>query len=127
MRRVRSLPAGCSRFNLNGKQIHQVAIPFHFGSAGPVIGDAANDLLAISGEPNVTIMEAKRSFVTSCPANCPADRSSMRGLHDKSRRAARRICIPNNRRPARRKAANSPPVTASTENQDERHVKPVKR
>jgi formate dehydrogenase major subunit len=36
-----------------------VALPYHFGSAGPVRGGAANDLLAISGEPNVTIMEAK--------------------------------------------------------------------
>ena len=30
---------------LNGKRVHQVAIPFHFGSAGPVVGDAANDLM----------------------------------------------------------------------------------
>jgi formate dehydrogenase major subunit len=44
---------------LNGKTVHQVAIPFHFGTAGPVRGDAANDLVAISGEPNVTIMETK--------------------------------------------------------------------
>src|SRR5213079_2101491 len=44
---------------LNGKTIHQIALPFHFGTAGPVRGDAANDLVAISGEPNVMIMEAK--------------------------------------------------------------------
>ena len=45
--------------HLNGKTVHQVAIPFHWGSAGPIRGDVANDLLAISGEPNVTIMETK--------------------------------------------------------------------
>jgi formate dehydrogenase major subunit len=45
--------------HLNGKTVHQIAMPFHFGSAGPVQGSATNDLFPISGEPNVTIMEAK--------------------------------------------------------------------
>jgi len=45
--------------HLNGKTVHQIAMPFHFGSAGPVKGSATNDLVPISGEPNVTIMEAK--------------------------------------------------------------------
>jgi formate dehydrogenase major subunit len=44
---------------LNGKTVHQVALPYHYGTAGLVGGGAANDLLPISGEPNVTIMEAK--------------------------------------------------------------------
>jgi formate dehydrogenase major subunit len=44
---------------LNGKTVHQVAVPFHFGAAGPLRGNAANNLVAISGEPNVTIMESK--------------------------------------------------------------------
>src|SRR6266576_1059637 len=51
-RRIRPL-------HLNGKTVHQIAMPFHFGSAGPVKGGATNDLVPISGEPNVTIMEAK--------------------------------------------------------------------
>src|SRR2546421_3307237 len=51
-RRIRVLRA-------NGKTLHQVAVPYHFGTAGLVRGGAANDLLTISGEPNVTIMEAK--------------------------------------------------------------------
>jgi formate dehydrogenase major subunit len=44
---------------LNGKTVHQIAMPFHFGTAGPIKGGATNDLVPISGEPNVTIMEAK--------------------------------------------------------------------
>ena len=44
---------------LNGKIVHQIAMPFHFGSAGPMKGDSTNDLIPISGEPNVTIMETK--------------------------------------------------------------------
>lgn len=45
--------------SLNGKVVHQVALPFHWGSAGPVRGGAANDLIPLSGEPNVTIHEGK--------------------------------------------------------------------
>jgi len=43
-RRIRPL-------QLNGKTLHQVAVPYHFGTAGLVHGSAANDLLTISGEP----------------------------------------------------------------------------
>ena len=31
--------------HLNGKTVHQIAMPFHFGSAGPVKGGATNDLV----------------------------------------------------------------------------------
>jgi formate dehydrogenase major subunit len=56
---------------LNGNTIHQIALPFHFGTAGPVQGNAANDLLAISGEPNVTIMEAKAASCNIVPGRLP--------------------------------------------------------
>ncbi|MGI8433031.1 MAG: molybdopterin-dependent oxidoreductase, partial [Chthoniobacterales bacterium] len=56
---------------LNGTTVHQVAIPFHWGSAGPVRGDIANDLLAISGEPNVTIMETKALVCNIVPGRRP--------------------------------------------------------
>src|SRR5207249_3244551 len=49
-RRIRPL-------RINGKEVHQVALPYHYGTAGVVRGGAANDLLTVSGEPNVTIME----------------------------------------------------------------------
>jgi formate dehydrogenase major subunit len=44
---------------LNGKTIHQVGMPYHWGYSGLVKGAAANDLLVISQEPNVRIMETK--------------------------------------------------------------------
>jgi len=43
----------------NGRTVHQVGVPFHFGRRGLVKGDAANDLVAISEEPNVRIFESK--------------------------------------------------------------------
>jgi len=56
---------------LNGKTVHQVAMPFHFGSAGPVRGGSTNDLIPISGEPNVTIMEAKACTCNIVPGRLP--------------------------------------------------------
>jgi len=56
---------------LNGKTVHQIAMPFHFGNAGPVRGNIANDLTAISGEPNVTIMEAKAMSCNAVPGRLP--------------------------------------------------------
>jgi formate dehydrogenase major subunit len=44
---------------VQGSIIHQVGLPYHFGGRGLVTGDVVNDLVAISEEPNVRIMEAK--------------------------------------------------------------------
>jgi formate dehydrogenase major subunit len=63
-RRIRPL-------QLNGKTVHQVAVPYHYGTAGLIRGDAANDLLSISGEPNVTIMEAKAAACKIVPGRLP--------------------------------------------------------
>ena len=44
---------------VNGRIVHQVGLPYHWGYVGEVTGDVVNDLLAISEEPNVRIMETK--------------------------------------------------------------------
>jgi len=44
---------------IEGRRVHQVALPYHWGYRGTVKGDVVNDLLAISEEPNVRIMESK--------------------------------------------------------------------
>ncbi|HLH09429.1 MAG TPA: molybdopterin-dependent oxidoreductase [Terriglobales bacterium] len=44
---------------IGGRKIHTVGIPYHWGWKGMAQGDVANDLLAISEEPNVRIMETK--------------------------------------------------------------------
>jgi formate dehydrogenase major subunit len=46
-------------FDLGGRVQHQVALPFHFGYSGRVVGDIANDLLSLTEEPNVAINETK--------------------------------------------------------------------
>jgi len=67
-RRIRPL-------HLNGRTLHQVALPYHYGTAGLVRGSAANDLLTISGEPNVTIMEAKACTCNIVPGRLPRGRA----------------------------------------------------
>ena len=44
---------------VGGRRLHQVGMPYHWGSKGIVRGDVVNDLVALSEEPNVRIMEAK--------------------------------------------------------------------
>jgi len=39
--------------------IHQVGLPYHWGSQGLVTGDTANDLLPLALDPNVFIQESK--------------------------------------------------------------------
>jgi formate dehydrogenase major subunit len=45
--------------DVQGRRVHQVGLPYHWGGRGLVRGDIVNDLVAISEEPNVRIMEAK--------------------------------------------------------------------
>jgi len=44
---------------VQGRTVHQVGLPYHWGYNGLVTGDSTNDLLVISEEPNVRIMETK--------------------------------------------------------------------
>ena len=39
--------------------IHQVALPWHWGYSGLSRGDTANELVALSGDPNVSIQDDK--------------------------------------------------------------------
>ncbi len=107
--------------HLNGKTVHQVAIPFHWGASGPVRGDVANDLMAISGEPNVTIMETKALTCNVVPGQLPTGRLISISCGTTRRRVTSLTCIPNNRRRARPKADASHPVTDSTAPKDPAH------
>jgi formate dehydrogenase major subunit len=44
---------------IDGRTVHQVGVPYHWGYRGKAKGDVVNDLLVISEEPNVRIMETK--------------------------------------------------------------------
>ncbi|UWZ84574.1 formate dehydrogenase-N subunit alpha [Occallatibacter riparius] len=44
---------------VNGRTVHQIGMPFHWGFAGETVGAIANDLTSISADPNVSMHEAK--------------------------------------------------------------------
>lgn len=44
---------------IDGAIIHQIGLPYHWGSKGIVTGDVVNNMIALTGEPNVHIHEAK--------------------------------------------------------------------
>ena len=44
---------------VEGRVVHQVAVPFHWGSKGESVGDSANDLLGLALDPNVFIQDTK--------------------------------------------------------------------
>jgi formate dehydrogenase major subunit len=44
---------------VDGKLVHQIAMPWHWGYGGGTTGDSANDLGALSGDPNTTIQSSK--------------------------------------------------------------------
>lgn len=65
-RRIRPLEVG-------GQTVHQVAMPFHWGSHGAVTGDVVNDLIPLSAEPNVAIHESKALLCNVLPGRRPPD------------------------------------------------------
>ena len=48
-----------SPLRVEGRTVHQVWLPYHWGTGGMVTGDSANDLFGISLDPNVLIQESK--------------------------------------------------------------------
>jgi len=44
---------------IDGRLMHQICMPWHWGFGGSVRGDSTNDLGALSGDPNVNIQESK--------------------------------------------------------------------
>jgi formate dehydrogenase major subunit len=46
-------------FAIDGKTVHHVGMPWHWGYEGLSVGDAANELTALVGDPNVSIHEGK--------------------------------------------------------------------
>ncbi len=68
---------------INGQQLHQVGLPYHWGWKGISTGDVTNDLLAISEDPNVRIMESKCLVCNIVPgrrANGPAALEQLKQL-----------------------------------------------
>jgi formate dehydrogenase major subunit len=57
---------------IEGRLVHQVWLPYHWGTAGLTSGDSGNDLLGIVLDPNVLIQESKVSTCDVRPGRRPA-------------------------------------------------------
>ena len=73
---------------VDGRTVHQVGIPYHWGFRGLVKGDIANDLLAISEEPNVRIMETKALVCNVTPGRRARGPAALAQLKAELRRPA---------------------------------------
>jgi formate dehydrogenase major subunit len=56
---------------INGRTIHQIGLPFHWGFQGKVRGSITNDLAHMVLEPNVSIEEAKAFTCNIRPGRLP--------------------------------------------------------
>jgi formate dehydrogenase major subunit len=68
---------------VDGRTIHQVGLPYHWGTRGLVTGDSANDLVAMSEEPNVRIMETKGLACHVAPGRRPRGEAALRYIEER--------------------------------------------
>jgi formate dehydrogenase major subunit len=55
----------------DGRTVHQIGLPYHWGYAGASKGDSANDVMAIVLDPNVHIQESKVASADIIPGRRP--------------------------------------------------------
>ncbi|RGC66517.1 Formate dehydrogenase-O major subunit precursor [Micromonospora sp. MW-13] len=72
---------------VDGRIIHQLWLPYHFGTEGLVTGDSANDLFGITLDPNVLIQESKVGTCHVRPGRRPTGPALLDLVADYRRRA----------------------------------------
>ncbi len=72
---------------VNGRMLHQIGLPYHWGGNGLTTGDAANELTSASLDPNVHIQEVKALAVDIIAGRRPRGAARLE-LVDRYRRAA---------------------------------------
>jgi formate dehydrogenase major subunit len=79
-RRMKGLTVG-------GRTVHQVGLPYHWGPNGAVTGDAANDLVGATLDPNVHIQESKVGTCDIRPGRRPRGPAMLALVADYRQRA----------------------------------------
>jgi formate dehydrogenase major subunit len=72
---------------VQGRIMHQVGLPWHWGSNGYSTGDSANELSHLSLDPNVHIQEVKAFSCDIRPGRRPRGPELIRFVEDYQRRA----------------------------------------
>jgi formate dehydrogenase major subunit len=72
---------------VQGRRLHQIGLPYHWGHRGYSTGDPANDLPGVSLDPNVHIQEDKAFACDIRPGRRPRGRARLDLVLDYQRRA----------------------------------------
>jgi formate dehydrogenase major subunit len=72
---------------IDGRVVHQVWLPYHWGQGGLSTGDSANDLIGINVDPNVLIQESKVGTCEVRPGRRPTGPALLEYVADFQRRA----------------------------------------
>jgi len=72
---------------VEGRRLHQIWLPYHWGSEGLVTGDSANDLIGITLDPNVLIQESKVGTCDVQPGRRPIGKALLAYVEEYRRRA----------------------------------------
>ncbi len=72
---------------VQGRTLHQIGLPYHWGPNGYAVGDAANELLALALDPNVHIQEAKAMTGDIQPGRRPRGAARVALVEEYIRRA----------------------------------------
>jgi formate dehydrogenase major subunit len=72
-----------------GRTVHQIGLPYHWGVGGDAVvsGDAANDLLGVTLDPNVQIQESKAGSCDIRPGRRPQGEELLRLIEEYRSRA----------------------------------------
>jgi formate dehydrogenase major subunit len=84
---------------IGGHTVHQIGLPYHWGvgSDAVVSGDAANDLLGITLDPNVQIQESKAGSCDIRPGRRPQGEDLLRLIAEYQSRAGATVETDNER------------------------------
>jgi formate dehydrogenase major subunit len=72
---------------IDGRTVHQVGLPYHWGTRGLTTGDAANDLAHMALDPNVHIQEVKALTCDIRPGRRPRGAALPKFVRDLRQRA----------------------------------------
>jgi formate dehydrogenase major subunit len=75
---------------VQGRTIHQVGLPYHWGQRGLVTGDTVNDLFSLALDPNVHIQEAKAATCDVVPGRRPRGQALLAFVDEYRQRAGHR-------------------------------------
>jgi formate dehydrogenase major subunit len=73
--------------SVDGRRLHQVGLPYHWGGNGLSTGDSANDLIGLSLDPNVHIQEDKAFACDIRPGRRPRGPTRLALVREYQRRA----------------------------------------